>query len=792
MRRFLLSIGSLFALFSGLGVSACKSELLLSGSALEESRPSISTPDTLFAEPGDRVSIKGKNLSAEISLLINGQSTELIILDSENAEFVVPKIPEVDRYRLSFNLANQTLNSFSLAKTSAIGSLPIIPVSLEFICDDLVFKDQTGAVVRGGAKCGSSTMKACDEDGEVHCEANGIFRAANTVDISRKVAAGETVAGISGSAPVKPSDCSADGESLCVVDGVGFKAAKLSFFSAGDMRSTARCAGIQGSLTPCNSDGELGCFVMGPSFGAADLSGAAAKIISGRSLAGIQGAARPAPTNCALDNDTNCIATSAFPAVVKANVSAGLLKSGTIIAGVTGAYPSATYPLASNTATADLTMFQSQLTANGAFEFFDSTGARFTGSGDSDLVPANIRSGTAIEGLSLNGIMPAILPVAPTTLTATFFTSPDRMAVDWTAAPGAAGYVLIARPGASVTFTPAQNQSYTAGFQGPDIILYVGTNLNFTHNGILSGNSYNYAVYSYDANHFYSSAPTRAINTSLFCQGLTGGSWVAVPGDPTYVTNDFCVHKYEAKDVGGVATSQPTLSPWANISQTSAVAACRMLGSNYDLISNAEWLTIGANIAQTASNWSSGTVGLGSINRGHSDSNPNLACSASSDDTLAWVQTDCTPKDSAGDIWTQKRTHTLSNGGTLWDFAGNVSEWTTYVISNLNAKPYASTDGGPVFSFRNFNNLDSSLTVMTRGELVLTNAQKSFWNDAWSSTAGIGQYYGGPNGSGGTLKRGGVWSQTSYSGIFGASIAHPNTYPTSDTGFRCVVRPPTL
>jgi hypothetical protein len=779
-----------FALMGCLSLGACESQLSLSGNPTPGTRPLIATPDILFAGPGDELTIQGKNLSAKISLIINNEPVELKVLDEEHASFFLPEGGDSELYRVSFTLSEQTITRFSLAKSSALAQLPVIPVALSFICDDLIFKDQNGSIVRGERHCESGSAKACSQDGEVDCLANEVFKAANTVDAARKITVGQSHGGVEGTAPVKPADCAGDGEGSCVVDGLSFKAAKLSFFSPSDIRSSVRVAGVQGSLPVCSVDGELGCFVIGPSFAAASLSGAAAKVLTNQSLAGIPGAAPLKPANCSVDNDTNCVATPAFPAVVKANVTAGLIKGGSVIAGVNGAYPSATYPLAASTATTDLTMFQSQLTTNGAFEFFDSAGARYTGSGDADLLAANIRSGVAIESLSLNGIMPAILPVAPTTLTPMFFTTPDRMILNWTAATGAAGYMLVARAGGAVSFVPSQTQTYSPGAQGPDTILYVGTDLTFVHNGIISGNSYNYAVYSYDTNHFYSAVPTRAINTSLFCQGLAGGSWIAVPGDATYGTNDFCVQKFEAKDVGGVPMSQAALSPWAVISQNASISACRALGTSYDLISNAEWLTIGANVAQVASNWSSATVGVGTINLGHSDNNPASPCAASSDDTLAWVQTDCTPKGSSGDVWSQKRTHTLSTGAIIWDLAGNVWDWTSYVIPNNSAKPYLSTDGGPQSAWLEFNVLDSNFTSMARGQLTPTNAQKSFWNDSWaSSTYGMGRYYAGASGSGGKLIRGGSYWQTSISGLF---AAYMDGGPSNDIGFRCVARPPSL
>ena len=49
----------------------------------------------------------------------------------------------------------------------------------------------------------------------------------------------------------------------------------------------------------------------------------------------------------------------------------------------------------------------------GSFEFFDSAGAQYTGSGDSDLVAANVKTAVAFENLSITGSYVATL-VCPT------------------------------------------------------------------------------------------------------------------------------------------------------------------------------------------------------------------------------------------------------------------------------------------------------------------------------------------------------------------------------------------
>jgi hypothetical protein len=263
--------------------------------------------------------------------------------------------------------------------------------------------------------------------------------------------------------------------------------------------------------------------------------------------------------------------------------------------------------------------------------------------------------------------------------------------------------------------------------------------------------------------------------------------YILIPGESLYGTSSFCAMKYEAKNVNGTATSQAAMSPWVNISQTEARSRCQALGSKYDLISNEEWLTIGTNLSKVGSNWSMGMVGFGSLNVGHSDNNPPMACPASTDDSQAYVDLNCNGM-SLG-VFVQRRTHQLSNGEVIWDFAGNAWDWTSYALPTNNAKPFSSLEGSPTDNWREFPIIDAGFASLPRNRLRPLASDQSFWNDTWNSSFGIGQYYAGSNGSGGALQRGGSWDDFLRSGIFAAGLFLAPNGTFNYTGFRCVYRP---
>jgi len=259
-------------------------------------------------------------------------------------------------------------------------------------------------------------------------------------------------------------------------------------------------------------------------------------------------------------------------------------------------------------------------------------------------------------------------------------------------------------------------------------------------------------------------------------------NYILVPGDTVYGTTDFCVMKYEAKSGPGGATSKPLGLPMRGvIAFSEAYSLCKNLGPGYALINNSEWMTIATNIANVSNNWNGGVVGTNSINRGHSDNAPAAPLAADAIDINA-----CSGTGQACDNTTtwdsQRRTHELSNGNYIWDFAGNIWEWVDMFI--YESKIDATAAFTEISAYTAADNTDH----MTIIDLRPLNANHGFWNDAWNSTEGMGRYYAGTNGSGGVALRGGTWSHGLTAGVFELALNQTPSNTFTYAGFRCVFR----
>lgn len=256
-------------------------------------------------------------------------------------------------------------------------------------------------------------------------------------------------------------------------------------------------------------------------------------------------------------------------------------------------------------------------------------------------------------------------------------------------------------------------------------------------------------------------------------QGVTcPNGFISVPGSSVFGTSNFCVAKYEAKNVGGTAVSTISGTPFVNITQPDAMAAAANACSGCHLITEAEWLTIAHNVLNVNSNWTGGSVGSGSLYIGHTDNSPASPLAASGNDNDGYFGTGNTND-------TQRRTLTLSNGEVIWDLSGNVTEWTAGQTTGGQPGTTAHTSYG----WRNWNTMEGTGTISP-------NPFPSFGTPAavaWSNSAnGIGMVWSDSDDVAlrGFLRGGSHTYGATTPGVFVLYLGYAPTQTFTNIGFR--------
>lgn len=298
-----------------------------------------------------------------------------------------------------------------------------------------------------------------------------------------------------------------------------------------------------------------------------------------------------------------------------------------------------------------------------------------------------------------------------------------------------------------------------------------------------SGNTLTYTLNTATNPQTFSLTATNTNNTNYRITNTSSPlacplNFIIVPGSPAYGTSDFCVMKYEARQVGATNTpiSQATGLPWVSISQTNAIAySPNVVGcTGCHLMSEAEWMTLAQNVLSVPSNWSGGVVGSGYIYSGHNDNAPANAIAATTDDTDSYNGTgNVAPSN-------QRRTLTLTNGEIIWDLAGNVYEWTTATIG-ANAQP--GLTGEVAYAWKEWNN--GSLLMNGLPALSQPSSVGIAGAGSWSSAQGIGQLY---SNYGETVVRAfrhsGFWNNGNIAGIFYLNLVGSASTTDVAGGFR--------
>lgn len=293
--------------------------------------------------------------------------------------------------------------------------------------------------------------------------------------------------------------------------------------------------------------------------------------------------------------------------------------------------------------------------------------------------------------------------------------------------------------------------------------------------------------------------------------------YIPVPGNYLYGTmndnNGFCVMKYEAKYLAGsgsdgespecvtgeedytlVTTSVQSIysdSPLSAINLCAAKQICA--NSNGRLINNNEWMTIARNIERVSNNWYS------SQNKfyiGHTDNNPSNSLPAGpNDSTDGLIYTN-----GSGSYDTaQRRTFYLTNSEVLWDFSGNMIEWTDNTIFVKDHPDAYNSNGtennaGWTGGWIQYYNKDSirRLNYNALGNTSMLYKDLFLLKPTYNSDNGIGagRFFSDRSSTSETITgylRGGSWAFTTDSGILSLTLS---TFPKdrlSSYGLRCVM-----
>jgi len=281
----------------------------------------------------------------------------------------------------------------------------------------------------------------------------------------------------------------------------------------------------------------------------------------------------------------------------------------------------------------------------------------------------------------------------------------------------------------------------------------------------------------------YESAKTMPV-TITTAYPPTPAGFIRVPGSATYGTKDFFVMKYEAKkDTTGKAISAATGLPWVNINQSNASTAANNACYGCRLMSEAEWMTLAQNVLSVPSNWTSGTVGQGSIYQGSTNQGLQYLSpiEASSDDRNGYLNIKLTgwPNDPTK----HRRTLLLNNGEVIWDMSGNVEEWTSGQTKGgqPGRLPVPSQGIDDWYFYKQYKYLTAPGNLAVN---ILPSGTGIAGSDQWTSENGIGVIYSNSKDTTNTVgfKRGGFYLQ---GGVLTLDLTSPSS-ASKYTGFRVV------
>lgn len=344
----------------------------------------------------------------------------------------------------------------------------------------------------------------------------------------------------------------------------------------------------------------------------------------------------------------------------------------------------------------------------------------------------------------------------------------------------------LTRAATKLNSLKADAGTYVSDITEASLQASTGTDYQYTYNSVAN----NYCLTAKNTSGVAYHIANDGKPTEGPCNGHTGNpptdldcpsGYITVPGNSLFGTQKFCVMKYEAKDVGGVATSQASGAPWVSISQTSAVTTSAAACDGCHLITESEWLTIAHNALGVAGNWSGGAVGLGYVYAGHNDVSPAGALAGATGalndcygTITAGADTSCATSGA------QHRSLALSNGQVIWDLAGNVNEWTS---GSYGTGQQPGLSGEVSLAWKEWNN-----SALIKGGLSSSTYPKygtaaaSVWDGASQSIGCLYSNYSDSQAK--SFARGGAYNSTTNAGPFTVNAGNDAATSASTIGFR--------
>ncbi|RZA23794.1 MAG: DUF1566 domain-containing protein [Proteobacteria bacterium] len=385
---------------------------VLSGFTVNGSNGTLTLPTAAKVLTGASYGVAGNGSTGSLTLPAANKVLTGSPSFGETGSLTVPS------YSPDFPLASNVLTGSTVNGSNGTLTLPAAAKVLT----------PTSYGVGGNGSTGSLSLPAADKvltGSPSYGETGSLTVPSYTPDFPApaNVRSSVTVNGVSGTL----ADCSAANQSGCV---------STSTYKTMDLSS----ASVMTDLTNSNFNTTIATaanFEFWDSTGgrhqvAGDADLIANNIVSGIIIHGVTGTrGAESHSNCSADNTTGCVAIAAFKAVDSSKLTADVVKNGFAVGGVSGLYPSATYPLSGNTATQDLTnaTFNAYIKVNASFEYFDSAGNLQTTSGNANLVDTNIKNGVTMFGTTGNFAAPCTADGIVSCLTTTTYKSVDTSAL---------------------------------------------------------------------------------------------------------------------------------------------------------------------------------------------------------------------------------------------------------------------------------------------------------------------------------------------------------------------------